>query len=92
MDGPEKRGMAGTRCRPDSYIMPYLGERRRPQRRGRVGNFIDSFKRDPNAHVTPKGVMGADGKEFDADGAAAATPESPLGLLASSTPRRLAMC
>lgn len=40
--------------------------------------FIDSFKRDPNQSVTPKGVVGADGRAFDAAGAAAATAESPL--------------
>ncbi|KAH9811193.1 General amino-acid permease GAP1, partial [Teratosphaeria destructans] len=27
--------------------------------------FVDSFKRDPNAHATPKGAIGADGRVFD---------------------------
>jgi amino acid transporter len=40
--------------------------------------FISSFKRDPNAHTTPKGTLGADGKTFDVESAAAATAESPL--------------
>lgn len=40
--------------------------------------FVDSFKRDPNAHSTPKGVVGVDGKAFDVEAAAAATAESPL--------------
>jgi len=40
--------------------------------------FVDSFKRDPNAHATPKGHVGADGKRFDLESAAAATAESPL--------------
>ncbi|KAI9665080.1 MAG: glyceraldehyde-3-phosphate dehydrogenase 1 [Bathelium mastoideum] len=40
--------------------------------------FIDSFKRDPSQRVTPKGAVGADGRVFDAAGAAAATAESPL--------------
>ncbi|KAF2834073.1 amino acid permease [Patellaria atrata CBS 101060] len=40
--------------------------------------FVDSFKRDPNAHTTPKGAVGADGKVFDVETAAAATAESPL--------------
>ena len=40
--------------------------------------FIDSFKRDPNAHVTPKGAVGANGKVYDVEGAAQATAESPL--------------
>ena len=39
---------------------------------------MDSFKRDPNQHATPKGAVGADGKVFDVEGAAAATAESPL--------------
>ncbi|KAL2351734.1 amino acid permease-domain-containing protein [Cryomyces antarcticus] len=40
--------------------------------------FVDSFKRDPNAHATPKGTVGANGKVFDLEGAAARTAESPL--------------
>lgn len=40
--------------------------------------FVDSFKRDPNAHATPKGAVGADGKVFDVENAAAATADSPL--------------
>ena len=39
---------------------------------------VDSFKRDPNAHATPKGVVGADGRVFDVEGAAAGTASSPL--------------
>jgi len=38
----------------------------------------DSFKRDPNAHATPKGVVGANGKVFDSSIAAQATADSPL--------------
>ncbi|KAI9773507.1 MAG: glyceraldehyde-3-phosphate dehydrogenase 1 [Candelina submexicana] len=40
--------------------------------------FIDSFKRDPNAHATPKGAVGADGKVFDVESAAQNTADSPL--------------
>ncbi|KAI9729596.1 MAG: glyceraldehyde-3-phosphate dehydrogenase 1 [Cirrosporium novae-zelandiae] len=40
--------------------------------------FVDSFKRDPNAAVIPKGTVGADGKVFDAGAAAEATANSPL--------------
>ncbi|KAI9874341.1 MAG: glyceraldehyde-3-phosphate dehydrogenase 1 [Pleopsidium flavum] len=40
--------------------------------------ILDSFKRDPNAHATPKGTVGADGKVFDAESAAQATADSPL--------------
>jgi len=38
----------------------------------------NSFKRDPNVHVTKSGVVGANGKVFDAEGAAEATANSPL--------------
>ena len=38
----------------------------------------DSFKRDPNLHVTKKGVVGANGKVFDEESAALATAHSPL--------------
>ena len=40
--------------------------------------IVDSFKRDPNAHATPKGAIGGDGKVFDVEGAAQATAASPL--------------
>lgn len=34
----------------------------KPHKQGFAKNFIDSFKRDPNAHATPKGAVGANGK------------------------------
>jgi len=40
--------------------------------------WVDSFKKDPNAHATPKGVVGANGKVFDVEGAAAATADTGL--------------
>jgi amino acid transporter len=40
--------------------------------------IIDSFKRDPNLTVTPKGVVGANGRVFDPQTAAFATANSPL--------------
>lgn len=40
--------------------------------------LVDSFKRDPNAHATPKSAVGADGRVFDVEGAVAATANSPL--------------
>lgn len=40
--------------------------------------WVDSFKRDPNAHATPKGTVGANGKVFDVEGAAAATADTGL--------------
>lgn len=47
--------------------------------RGSIRSRIwDSFKRDPNAHVTKKGQVGADGKVFDIESAAQATADSPL--------------
>jgi amino acid transporter len=47
-------------------------------RSGIMNRVVDSFKRDPHAHATPKGAVGADGKVFDVESAAAATAESPL--------------
>ncbi|KAL4893343.1 amino acid permease-domain-containing protein [Aspergillus ambiguus] len=40
--------------------------------------ILDSFKRDPNAHVTTRTVAGADGKSFDVENAALQTAQSPL--------------
>ncbi|KAJ4344814.1 histidine permease [Didymosphaeria variabile] len=39
---------------------------------------LDSFKRDPNVTMTPKGSVGSDGKVFDVESAAANTANSPL--------------
>lgn len=39
---------------------------------------IDGFRRDPHRMISTKGVIGADGKVFDAEAAAHATAESPL--------------
>lgn len=39
---------------------------------------MDSFKRDPNMNMTPKGSLGADGKVFDVETAAQNTANSPL--------------
>ncbi|PSK55167.1 Cationic amino acid transporter 1 [Elsinoe australis] len=50
----------------------------KPHKQGFAKNFIDSFKRDPNAHATPKGAVGANGKVFDVESAAANTANSPL--------------
>jgi amino acid transporter len=40
--------------------------------------IVDSFKRDPNAHVTKRGQVGADGNVFDTEAAAQNTAQSPL--------------
>ncbi|KAJ5825972.1 glyceraldehyde-3-phosphate dehydrogenase 1 [Penicillium riverlandense] len=47
--------------------------------RGTLGQrIVDSFKRDPNAHVTHGAPAGADGTGFDLEGAAQNTANSPL--------------
>jgi amino acid transporter len=61
---------------PGSHSGPYYGDDRPSN--GLFTRFVDSFKRDPAAHATPKGAVGADGKVFDVENAAAATAESPL--------------
>lgn len=38
----------------------------------------NSFKRDPSAHATPVGTLGANGKVFDLEGAAQATANTTL--------------
>lgn len=38
----------------------------------------DSFQRDPSAHATPVGTLGANGKVFDLEGAAHATANTTL--------------
>ncbi|KAF2740424.1 amino acid permease [Polyplosphaeria fusca] len=40
--------------------------------------MLDSFKRDPNIALTPKGTLSADGKVFDVEAAAQNTATSPL--------------
>ncbi|KAF2749368.1 amino acid permease [Sporormia fimetaria CBS 119925] len=47
-------------------------------REGLGRRVIDSFKRDPNMNMTPKGALGADGKVFDVETAAQNTATSPL--------------
>lgn len=55
----------------------YYGESSR-YREGVGRRVIESFKRDQNFAMTPKGSMGADGKVFDVESAAANTASSPL--------------
>lgn len=40
--------------------------------------FFDTFKRDPNTVLTPHGVVGGNGRVFDAASAAYATAHAPL--------------
>ncbi|KAF2169034.1 hypothetical protein M409DRAFT_65346 [Zasmidium cellare ATCC 36951] len=61
----------------DSPRLPEYGEAM-AQHRSWSTRFVDSFKRDPNAHATPKGTVGADGRVFDVEAAVAATATSPL--------------
>ncbi|KAI9848694.1 MAG: glyceraldehyde-3-phosphate dehydrogenase 1 [Sclerophora amabilis] len=56
---------------------PYDGQTS-PTKDGMGKRFVNSFRRDPNMRVTPKGAVGADGKVFDVEGAAEATANSPL--------------
>lgn len=49
-----------------------------PTRGGWGQRMLDSFKRDPNAHVTGGHAAGADGSGFDAETAAQNTAASPL--------------
>lgn len=51
----------------------------KPVRSGNVARRVwDSFKQNPNYHITQKGVVGANGQVFDVESAAVATAESPL--------------
>lgn len=49
----------------------------RPQQGG-WRQFIDSFRRDPSFAMTPRGVVGSNGRVFDPADAAIATASSPL--------------
>ncbi|KAL9127003.1 MAG: hypothetical protein Q9217_004038 [Psora testacea] len=50
----------------------------RPVRGSIPHRILESFRRDPNLHATPQGVVGADGNVFDVEAAAQATADSPL--------------
>lgn len=47
-------------------------------RDGIAMRVLDSFKRNPNSSMTPKGSLGADGTVYDVEQAAANTANSPL--------------
>lgn len=47
-------------------------------RPARWKHFIDGFRRDPRLAMTPRGVVGANGRVFDPADAAIATANSPL--------------
>lgn len=61
----------------ESQNSAYYGESS-VHRDGIGRRVLDSFKRDPTNAMTPKGTMGADGKVFDVESAAANTANSPL--------------
>lgn len=61
----------------ESQSSAYYGESSM-HRDGLGRRVLDSFKRDPNVAMTPKGTVGADGKVFDVESAAANTANSPL--------------
>ncbi|KAL1994599.1 hypothetical protein VTN49DRAFT_2069 [Thermomyces lanuginosus] len=73
MEKDTKEGVVST----DAPAPPAYGESE-PANLSWSQRFIDSFKRNPNAHVTKAGVVGANGKVFDVEAAAAATAQSPL--------------
>ena len=85
MDEAEK-GEYGANSIKDSAPSPiYSGNGGEPSyeettevRQGLGRRMWDSFKRDPNLTVTPKGVVGANGHVFDPNIAAEATANSPL--------------
>ncbi|KAK5729853.1 histidine permease [Elasticomyces elasticus] len=63
---------------PDSStVLPEYGQHMAHHRPWST-RIADSFKRDPNAHATPKHAVGADGRVFDLEGAAANTANTPL--------------
>jgi hypothetical protein len=70
-----KDNSIGTDSNPP--INPDYGESE-PAKASLPRRVIDSFKRDPNAHVTKAGQVGADGQVFDVEEAAANTANSPL--------------
>ena len=61
----------------DSQASAYYGESSY-HRETIPRRVMDSFRRDPNINMTPKGSLGADGKVFDVESAAQNTATSPL--------------
>jgi yeast amino acid transporter len=73
----QAKDAAGTPSSSSPPPAPYSGEST-PAKSSFQTRIWDSFKRDPNATVTKPGAVGADGKVFDVESAAAATANSPL--------------
>jgi yeast amino acid transporter len=61
----------------DAQPSPMFGDEEGPSFARR---FIDSFKRDPNAHESLKAILGShgNGHVYDVESAAARTADSPL--------------
>lgn len=81
MDDREKAWKSGGDYSPSGYgsgeFIDYGIELHQNRSIGR--RVVESFKRDTNAHATPKATIGgSDGKVFDVEGAAQATATSPL--------------
>lgn len=78
MEEGSEKAMARQHYSPSaSSDLPHYGEP--ADRRRRIGTrIVDSFRRDPNAHATPKGAIGADGNVYDIETAVSNTAASPL--------------
>lgn len=78
MDMDEKKYSAEPSTVPtNAEPLPAYGDSE-PTRGGLGQRIMDSFKRDPNAHVTGGNSAGADGSGFDIESAAQNTASSPL--------------
>ena len=64
----------------DAVVEPYNElYNEKPAESDNVARRIwDSFRRNPDLHITQKGHVGADGQVFDIESAAQRTAESPL--------------
>ncbi|OQO13092.1 hypothetical protein B0A48_02556 [Cryoendolithus antarcticus] len=77
MDYSEKAARSSDYSPSGSGDLPIYGHslnRHRPW----TTRLIYSFKRDPNAHATPSGAVGTDGRVYDVEEAAQNTANSPL--------------
>lgn len=78
MDVDEKKHSAEpSTVQTSGEPLPAYGDSE-PTRGGWGRRMLDSFKRDPNAHVTGGHSAGADGSGFDVETAAQNTATSPL--------------
>lgn len=74
--GPDPKQSGGNPLPTSEEELPGYGE---SQPAGSFAQrFIDSFKRDPNAHVTKSGAEGATGNAIDLETAAQNTANSAL--------------